>query len=102
MIGFTRLRAVWKGLERLAMMDVRALVMETAFRDAEHELAGISKHLCPSQLREELAQLRSPAEVFITHIKPGEVDAVMSEIGALATGHRISAVVSGQVMHFAG
>jgi ribonuclease BN (tRNA processing enzyme) len=91
--------ALW---QRLAEMDVRALVIETAFRDDEHALAGISKHLCPSQLREELAQLRAPADVFITHIKPGEVDAVMSEIGAQATRHRISALVSGQVMGWHG
>jgi ribonuclease BN (tRNA processing enzyme) len=91
--------ALW---QRLATMDVRALVIETAFGDDEHVLAGISKHLCPSQLREELAQLRAPADVFITHIKPGEVDAVMTEIGAMATRHRISALVSGQVMGWAG
>jgi ribonuclease BN (tRNA processing enzyme) len=91
--------ALW---QRLRSLEVRALVIETAFRDDEHELAGISKHLCPSQLRNELAQLRAPADVYITHIKPGEVDAVMSEIGAQATRHRISALVSGQVMHFAG
>jgi hypothetical protein len=36
--------------------------------------------------------------VFITHIKPGELDAVMSEIGALASRHRIRALVAGQVM----
>jgi ribonuclease BN (tRNA processing enzyme) len=91
--------ALW---QRLAAMHVRALVIETAFRDDEHELAGISQHLCPSRLREELAQLQAPADVYITHIKPGEVDAVMSEIGALATRHRISALVSGQVMAWGG
>jgi hypothetical protein len=49
-------------------------------------------------LQRELAHLQAPADVYITHIKPGEVDAVMSEIGAQGSRHRISALVSGQVM----
>jgi ribonuclease BN (tRNA processing enzyme) len=91
--------ALWA---RLAHLPVAALVIETAFGDDERELAGISRHLCPALLREELAQLREPADVFITHIKPGEVDAVMSEIGAHDSPHRIQALVSGQVMVVGG
>jgi ribonuclease BN (tRNA processing enzyme) len=91
--------ALWA---RLSSLRVAALVIETAFGDDESELAGISRHLCPALLREELAQLRSPADVFITHIKPGEVDAVMSEIGAQRSPHRIQALVSGQVMRMGG
>jgi ribonuclease BN (tRNA processing enzyme) len=87
--------ALW---QRLATMPVAALVIETAFRDDEHALATISQHLCPAQLQRELAHLQAPADVYITHIKPGEVDAVMSEIGAQGSRHRISALVSGQVM----
>jgi hypothetical protein len=73
-------------------------VIETAFADEEHDLARVSRHLCPALLREELARLAAPAEVYITHIKPGEVDAVMSEIGAQATPHRIRALQAGQVL----
>ena len=87
--------ALW---QRLATMSVAALVIETAFPDEEHALATISKHLCPAQLQRELAHLQAPADVYITHIKPGDVDAVMSEICAHGSRHRISALVSGQVM----
>jgi ribonuclease BN (tRNA processing enzyme) len=87
--------ALW---ERLATMTVASLVIETAFRDDEHALARVSQHLCPSRLRVELEQFQSAAEVWITHIKPGEVDAVMSEIGALASRHRIRALSSGQLI----
>jgi hypothetical protein len=79
-------------------MPVATLVIETAFGDDELELAHISRHLCPQLLGQELARLQQPADVFITHIKPGELDAVMSEIGALASQHRIRALVAGQVM----
>ena len=87
--------ALWR---RLATMQVAALVIETAFGDDESALATISQHLCPAQLERELAQLATPADVYITHIKPGEVDAVMSEIGAQGSRHRISALVTGQVL----
>ena len=87
--------ALW---QRLASLKVAALVIETAFRDDEHALATISQHLCPAYLRRELENLQAPADVYITHIKPGEVEHVMAEIGAQRSRHRISALVSGQVM----
>lgn len=87
--------ALW---HRLAQLRVGTLVIETAFRDDEHELADVSRHLCPAQLAVELAQLHTPTQVYITHIKPGEVEAVMSEIRALSTRHHIQALHTGQVM----
>ncbi|MBA4175843.1 MAG: 3',5'-cyclic-nucleotide phosphodiesterase [Leptothrix sp. (in: Bacteria)] len=90
--------ALW---QRLQDLPVAALVIETAFRDDEHALATISQHLCPSQLQQQLARLQAPADVFITHIKPGEVETVMAEIGAQVTRHRIAALRTGQVMTLA-
>jgi ribonuclease BN (tRNA processing enzyme) len=90
--------ALW---QRLAALPVATLVIETAFGDDEAALAALSQHLCPADLRRELAQLPQPADVFVTHIKPGEVDAVMSEIAAQGSAHRIHALVSGQVMALA-
>jgi ribonuclease BN (tRNA processing enzyme) len=83
--------------QRLASLPLAALVIETAFRDDERALAEISCHLCPQQLRQELAQLRQATDVYITHIKPGEVDAVMSEIAAQATPHRVQALTNGSI-----
>ena len=90
--------ALW---QRLRSLPLAALVIETAFRDDEHTLAELSQHLCPAQLKTELEGLAGPTDVFITHIKPGEVDAVMSEIGAQASRHRIRALATGQVMTLA-
>ncbi len=90
--------ALW---QRLQSLPVAALVIETAFRDDEHALATISQHLCPSQLQRELARLQAPADVYITHIKPGEVETVMAEIDAQGSRHRIRALRSGQVMTLA-
>ena len=87
--------ALW---ERLAAMNVAHLVIETAFGDDERQLARISRHLCPSALGHELKNLGGSVDVHITHIKPGEMDAVMAEIGRLGSPHRISALAAGQTM----
>lgn len=87
--------ALW---ERLGAMKVACLVIETAFRDDEHALAQISQHLCPRRLHEELLQLRAPTDVYITHIKPGEVEAVMAEVHALPTSHRVKALIGGSII----
>ena len=87
--------ALWK---RLGDRKVAHLVIETAFSDEERQLARISRHLCPAALDHELAQLRGSVDVHITHIKPGEQEAVMNQVARLGTAHRIHALVAGQVM----
>ena len=83
---------------RLREMDVAHLVIETAFSDEERHLAGISRHLCPTALGEELAQLSQPVNVHITHIKPGELDAVMTQIAGLKLAHRVHAMRGGELI----
>ena len=85
--------ALW---QRLNSLPVAHLVIETAFSDEERALARISSHLCPSMLGLELVQLDGSVAVHITHIKPGEVEAVMAQIEALGSQHRIAALASGQ------
>ena len=85
--------ALWR---RLKDMRVAHLVIETAFSDEERQLARISRHLCPTALGNELAQLEGSVDVHITLIKPGEMEAVMTEIARLGTPHRIHALAAGQ------
>jgi ribonuclease BN (tRNA processing enzyme) len=87
--------ALW---ERLGRMKVAHLVIETAFRDDERQLARISKHLCPAALGHELQRLAGSVDVHITHIKPGERATVMAEIGKLGSPHKIRALEIGDVM----
>ena len=79
----------------------RAPVIETAFSDEEQQLARVSRHLCPTSLRQELGYLNGSVDVHITHIKPGEIHAVMDEVARLDSPHRISALEAGQVMRLA-
>ena len=84
--------------ERLRRMKVSHLVIETAFSDEEQHVASISRHLCPTTLATELAQLDGSIDVHITHIKPGELEAVMGQIGRLTTQHSIRELSAGQVL----
>ncbi|MDB5814643.1 MAG: class cyclic nucleotide phosphodiesterase [Rhodocyclales bacterium] len=63
-----------------AMRDLRYFIVETAFPDAEHDLALAARHLCPSMLRVLLGRLVGTPEVFVTHLKPGMVDQITSEL----------------------
>ena len=65
--------------------NLRYLIIETAFADKDRPLAELSKHLCPEMLGEELAKLTRPADIFITHLKPSEIELTMVEIEELAT-----------------
>lgn len=62
----------------------------------EAHLAHISGHLSPQSLAKELAQLDGEVSVYITHPKPGEVPAVLAQILALDTRHRIEPLREGQ------
>jgi ribonuclease BN (tRNA processing enzyme) len=70
----------WHAVNKIS--NLKYLIIETAFSNAEAELAVLSKHLCPDTLAAELEQLHSKPETFITHIKPGEDAKIMQEIAA--------------------
>ena len=80
---------LWQEVNRIE--NLRYLIVETAFSNAERALAIRAKHLCPSLLDEQLAMLTQHAEIFITHLKPREGDMIMREIneGALRWGPKI-------------
>lgn len=69
---------LWQAVNKIG--NLKYLIIETAFRNAEIEIARLSKHLCPSMLVDELRQLTRPVQVYITHLKPGEDAAIMVEI----------------------
>lgn len=69
---------LWKVVNKIR--NLRYLIIETAFSNREKKLAAASKHLCPSMLAEELTQLQRDPEIFITHLKPGQIELTMQEI----------------------
>lgn len=87
--------ALW---QRLRGTEVRHIVIETAFGNDESAIAAISRHLSPATLGGELAQLDGNVAVHITHIKPGEIAQVMTQVRGLGTAHQLHALHTGQVI----
>jgi ribonuclease BN (tRNA processing enzyme) len=73
---------LWEVVNRIE--NLKFLIIETAFSDKERRIAELALHLCPSMLAEELAKLTRPAEVYITHLKPSEIELTMQEIEELS------------------
>ena len=71
-------RELWHAVN--AIDNLRTLIIETAFSNRERKLAETSRHLCPSMLIDELRYLQSRPEIFITHLKPGQIELTMEEI----------------------
>ena len=76
---------LWEVVNKIE--NLKFLIIETAFSDKERRLAELALHLCPSMLAEELAKLQRPADIYITHLKPSEIELTMQEIEEL-TGDR--------------
>ncbi|MEJ1959069.1 MAG: hypothetical protein WDM70_06095 [Nitrosomonadales bacterium] len=74
----------WEIVNRID--NLRYLIIETAFSNADHELAVLSKHYCPTLLAEDLRRLKSQPEIYITHLKPSEADLIMEEVGRCVPG----------------
>ncbi|MEB0140073.1 MULTISPECIES: 3',5'-cyclic-nucleotide phosphodiesterase [unclassified Undibacterium] len=87
--------ALWEALN--AVPNLRQVIIEAAFPNAERELALLSKHLCPSLLEQELLQLNAAVEIFVTHAKPGQFEHIAAEIAAFSGRHRPRMLLHDQV-----
>lgn len=70
--------AFWRAVNRVE--NLRALIIECAFSNRERELARVSRHLCPDTLVSELLKLERTCDIYVTHLKPGQVELTMEEI----------------------
>lgn len=83
-----------------AIPKLNYLNIETAFCNREKQLAIVSKHLCPSLLAEELAKLELTPEIYVTHLKPDEIEFTMNEIEEYAGKHRPQMLQNNQIFNF--
>jgi len=90
--------ALWDIVNRIE--NLRYLIIETAFCDFDRYLAIVSKHLCPSLLAGELGRLQRPAEIYISHLKPGEMEQTMEEISNKVQTYKPRMLMHGQVLEF--
>lgn len=70
--------AFWRAVNRIG--DLKHLIIECAFSNREQRLAIVSKHLCPDMLAGELQKLERECDIYITHLKPGQIELTMEEI----------------------
>ncbi|MDD3528243.1 MAG: 3',5'-cyclic-nucleotide phosphodiesterase [Gallionellaceae bacterium] len=63
-----------------ATADLRHLIVEASFEDAQRDIAAVSYHYCPATLLPDLARLKAGVPVWITHLKPGGEAAIMAEL----------------------
>ena len=90
--------ALWSVVNRIG--NLKFLIIDTAFSDKDRGLAELSRHLCPSMLGEELAKLERPAEVYITHLKPAEIELTMQEIEELSGNFQPRLLQNNHVFEF--
>ncbi len=90
--------ALWAVVNRIE--NLRFLIIETAFSDKDRKLAEVALHLCPSMLADELVKLKRPAEIYITHLKPSEVELTMQEIDELPGDLRPRPLLNNHVFEF--
>lgn len=90
--------ALWEEINRIG--NLRYLIVETAFPNTDRKIALLAKHFCPDLLAESLLKLRLTPEIYITHLKPGETDVIMREIGECVHGFTPKMLQNGMVFEF--
>jgi ribonuclease BN (tRNA processing enzyme) len=74
--------AIWEAANRLA--HLRAVFLELTFPEAQAWLAGVAKHLTPSQFAAEVRKLRPGIPVYAIHLKARFRAEIECELAALA------------------
>ena len=88
----------WKTVGDIS--NLSHLIIENSFRNREIELARISQHLCPQLLEIELKHLKHPAEIWITHLKPSEIETIVAELAQISSPAPLKPLWQGQTIEF--
>jgi ribonuclease BN (tRNA processing enzyme) len=92
----TRHPAFWAAVS--ALPDLRYVIVETAFPDAQIELARVAHHYCPSLLAEDLRGIGLEAELLISHLKPPHGARILEELRAALPDIGLRALRAGEVL----
>jgi ribonuclease BN (tRNA processing enzyme) len=87
--------ALWPAL---AGRQIAQLVIEIAFPESERAVAKDARHHCPSTLVAELKNAPAGAEVLLTHIKPGELEAIRADLAQRLPGQQFRALQAGDIL----
>lgn len=90
--------AFWQAVN--AIPNLRHLIIECAFPNRERRLAELSRHYWPDMLAAELKKLTSPCRIYISHLKPGQIEATMEEINRCLKDFSPGMLKNNQVFEF--
>lgn len=90
--------ALWEVVNKIE--NLRYLIIEAAFSNHEQALAVLSKHLCPDLLATEMSKFKRQAEIFITHLKPDELELTMQEVEHCLADRQPKMLLNNQVFEF--
>lgn len=90
--------AFWHAVNGIA--NLRGLIVECAFPDSEEALARLAGHLCPSMLAAELDKLERDCEIYVTHLKPGQVEVTIGEIERCLGDYRVRLLENNLILEF--
>jgi ribonuclease BN (tRNA processing enzyme) len=78
--------------------DLADLIIETSFENNLRDIAVASMHHWPDSLAQELKHLQINPRIWITHLKPGNQEAIMAELRRCIPGREIAPLTQGQVI----
>ncbi|WP_292980986.1 3',5'-cyclic-nucleotide phosphodiesterase [Nitrosomonas sp.] len=90
--------ALWEAINQIA--NLRYLIIESAFSNAQCDIARRSRHFYPALLANELNKLQQNAEIYITHLRQGEAEVTMREIVAKAAHLSPHRLMGNQIFEF--
>jgi len=89
-------KTLWPVLNRVD--DLRALVIEVSFPNEMEELAAMAGHYCPTTLSRDLQCLHHDPEIWLTGMKPGEEERILSQVLEASPGKNIRMLSRGTVI----
>jgi 3',5'-cyclic-nucleotide phosphodiesterase len=90
--------ALWAALKQEKRLG--KVVVDCSFPNAEAELAAMSRHFCPQTLLADIDAMAQSIEFLIYHLKPGQEDLIMEELGDAAGNRAFRALKYGDVFVF--
>jgi len=89
---------LWDAINAYKQLDL--LIVEAAFANKDKELCQLARHYCPSLLAEDLQKLTHRPRIAITHNKPGNEEAIRSELTEAVTDRELIFLESGHEFEF--
>lgn len=77
--------------------DLRHVIIETSFLDADAELSRLSRHMCPAMVAADIRKLKPGPQVYITHLMPGSEDEIMCEVAGHLPDRVPTRLMRGQI-----